>query len=1170
MRFERLELVRFGRFTDKVLEMPASDRDLHIVAGPNEAGKTTAMVAIEDLLFGIAPRTPYGFRHPFETMRLGAIIAQDGKRLSFRRRKGNRDTLLGSDDRPLPDSGALAPFLGGADRVFFERMFNLSHERLAKGGREILAAGDDVGQALFAAGSGLQKLREQRKRLDGEADSLWAPRGARHRRYYKAQARLKETESALRGAIRRPKEWRELRKALDEAEARLEERKGNHKRQTAEARRLARVRWVIADVRKKRALDVAIAALGEVVLLPEGARAALEAASREKEVAEAAIEILKKDRRRKRAEREGLAFDEPIYRHRETIRELSQRGIEVGQMRFDLPKRQGELEAALEDLRRQGRELGWEPLDAEALLARIPSRASVTRLHDLLQRRGGLDEARKAAESAFVAAQRRLAGQQQRVGAAGVRDDPSKLRAVLAAIREDTSLGAEIRQYRDELSDAEERIRELQAKLHPPVPRQYGTPEGVVTLPAPSRRYVEEHRELLHARGKDIEEIQKRWQDLQLRLERTRRERGRTVREERIETPEALDQSRKARDGLWNALKAHLVGDVSAADAPVELARRFETALRVADGVADRRFDQAEAAGRLAEVDRAIRSCEVEIEETVAAEAKVREELARLEDEWKQEWGGCPFEPEAPVLMLEWLDQSDAIAEAENRRRRAEDRLSLRLADERRAHRQLIESLAATGVVTEDMRNDSLRVLVRHAEEIEDEQREGWRRSEDAREAVQAARAELVDEQAHVTDARTAWTRFEEDWRAALVETNIDTAASPETVTSQLALIENMRDAAAKAENLRTRRIGAMKRDISVFEQAVAELVAVVAPKSAGISADDAVHKLNERLSQELARRQSAEALAGSIARITGDIDERRRALVESQATLAPLRVAVGAEDLPSLTEAAERSDRHRALSLEREQVLARLRQEGDGLPFEQLEADCEGIDPDQARSLEEAGEAARKALQEEMQQAHQDVVEASSALSAFGIDDAAARLAAGRQEALAGMRDAAERYARVRTAVILLRWALERFRHEKQDPMLRRAGAIFRTLTGGSFTDLQVGFDQKDRMRLDAVRDNGDRIVVSGLSAGTEDQLYLALRVAAIEDYVSRAIPLPFVADDLFLNFDEERSAAGFRILGELAGQTQVLFFTHHEHLVDIARDVLGADLPVTRLGDR
>ena len=88
-------------------------------------------------------------------------------------------------------------------------------------------------------------------------------------------------------------------------------------------------------------------------------------------------------------------------------------------------------------------------------------------------------------------------------------------------------------------------------------------------------------------------------------------------------------------------------------------------------------------------------------------------------------------------------------------------------------------------------------------------------------------------------------------------------------------------------------------------------------------------------------------------------------------------------------------------------------------------------------------------------------------------------------------------------------------------------------------------------------------------MSTGTADQLYLALRIASVTDYLDRAPPLPFVADDLFINFDDERAAAGFRVLGQLGTATQVLFFTHHEHLVDIARVTLGAKVPIVSLED-
>ena len=135
MRLARLDLISYGRFTDASFELPQGERDLHIVFGPNESGKTTSLTAIEDLLFGIPNRSPYNFLHVYETMRIGAVLENGADRLEFRRRKGRRDTILGPGGLPMAGGeGLLGPFLGGADRVFFDRMFNLSHDRLAEGG----------------------------------------------------------------------------------------------------------------------------------------------------------------------------------------------------------------------------------------------------------------------------------------------------------------------------------------------------------------------------------------------------------------------------------------------------------------------------------------------------------------------------------------------------------------------------------------------------------------------------------------------------------------------------------------------------------------------------------------------------------------------------------------------------------------------------------------------------------------------------------------------------------------------------------------------------------------------------------------------------------------------------------------------------------------------------
>jgi uncharacterized protein YhaN len=79
MRILRLDLMRYGPFTDKVLEFRRNAR-LHLVFGPNEAGKSSSLAAIGDLLFGFPKRREYDFLHEASTRRVGAeILSRDAR-----------------------------------------------------------------------------------------------------------------------------------------------------------------------------------------------------------------------------------------------------------------------------------------------------------------------------------------------------------------------------------------------------------------------------------------------------------------------------------------------------------------------------------------------------------------------------------------------------------------------------------------------------------------------------------------------------------------------------------------------------------------------------------------------------------------------------------------------------------------------------------------------------------------------------------------------------------------------------------------------------------------------------------------------------------------------------------------------------------------------------------
>jgi uncharacterized protein YhaN len=169
----------------------------------------------------------------------------------------------------------------------------------------------------------------------------------------------------------------------------------------------------------------------------------------------------------------------------------------------------------------------------------------------------------------------------------------------------------------------------------------------------------------------------------------------------------------------------------------------------------------------------------------------------------------------------------------------------------------------------------------------------------------------------------------------------------------------------------------------------------------------------------------------------------------------------------------------------------------------------------------------------------------------------------------LAAIQEKAEEWVRLRLAHRVLSRAVDRYRERSQGPLLRRAGELFSELTLGAFVRLAVRFDEDDKPRLAAVRSGGGDVEVEGMSEGTRDQLYLALRIASLERMIETTDPLPLVLDDVLVQFDDDRAAAALRVLARLAGRMQVLFFTHHAHLVEIARRTLPADqLTVTTLG--
>ncbi|MFZ3047034.1 MAG: AAA family ATPase, partial [Desulfatirhabdiaceae bacterium] len=178
MKFLSLNLIAFGPFTQTVLNFYPPEKGLHLIYGPNEAGKSSALRALRCVLYGIPERSIDDFVHPYSKMRIGAtLINHAGHQIGFVRRKGRSGTLRDVDDVEPLNEGILSEFLSGVDETLFSTLFGIDHAVLVKGGEEIITGGGDIGQILFSAGSGISDFRKIQSDIQAEAEKLFKPGG---------------------------------------------------------------------------------------------------------------------------------------------------------------------------------------------------------------------------------------------------------------------------------------------------------------------------------------------------------------------------------------------------------------------------------------------------------------------------------------------------------------------------------------------------------------------------------------------------------------------------------------------------------------------------------------------------------------------------------------------------------------------------------------------------------------------------------------------------------------------------------------------------------------------------------------------------------------------------------------------------------------------------------
>jgi uncharacterized protein YhaN len=834
----------------------------------------------------------------------------------------------------------------------------------------------------------------------------------------------------------------------------------------------------------------------------------------------------------------------------------------------DLPKRRAELAAAEATLNSLAAELDWTG-DIDQLIAAIPARAKVAPMRALLNRRGESVAAVANARAGMQEAEVKVAEIAEQLGALGTPADISRLAATLKATRAMGDIGGQIANSKRQEQGVRAAIQGALRALRPAI-ADY---DSLVAVRVPIPAGVEVHRDTCRDLERRLNACRERIRAATLEITRHRKAYERIVSDGEVVSPEDLQRLRRHRDAAWSIiLRRYVEGahvpdeEVSAFNATDGLPKAFEAAVRDADHAADRRFEKSEASAQLVVIGRQISDLSDHLEGLAAEEKALADERKAIETAWTTMWTG-PVVPEDPDTMIEWLRKRANILDLGAQLIAAEQQTASWEERECQARGQVVVELEAVGLRADLFADQPLHVLLESAAAAERAHDSAGRQRRELEAAHRKATADVARKAKALEVAETAWEEWCGQWSAALEGLQLPAASVPETAEAQLNAIEEMRGAAGRIAELRHERIEKIERDIRAFERDVGILTGAVAPHLAAKDAEDAVLELCEMIAEAKRIRDEVAAKEAALRSMQVNIKECAEASRDAGQVIGRLRAVAGAESVDALRVAIRRSDDSRRLQRELTKLSDTLLQDGDGLSIPELADECAATDLDALATKEQTTEREVADLRERLMDAHEKRSSARREFEAIGGDDRAARDAADRQAALTEMGAIAGQYVRLRSAIVLLQWAIDRYRREKQAPMLRRAGELFAILTGGSFETLRLEFGQDDRVELAGVRKDRTRVGIAGMSDGTVDQLYLALRVAAVEDYLDHAAPLPFIADDLFINFDEKRAAAGLRVLNELANKTQVLFFTHHEHLLSVAERAIGTSVSVVRL---
>lgn len=1146
MRFDRLNIPAFGPFTNLDLKFTAQGGDLHVIYGSNEAGKSSLLRAFRDLLFGIHGQSSDNFVHDYKKLRImGEIVNRGGERLTFQRRKGNKNTLLDAAGNELTDN-ALVPFLGSVDQEYFSAMFGLGSKELREGAEQLLCGKGDIGNALFSASMGGTPVQLVLAALTEESDRLFKGRSTANVSIRPAANKYKELLRQSRDAIVSPETWDKIERELADAETSKKKLEDEIADITIDLEWITRcedalptVGRLCEELRKLEALPPLPDVSSDFV---ERARAARkETAEAHAEVNRLTIHIAKLGEQLADCQTapELLADADGIDILHQDLGAYRVRKNTLTDLETELAALEATLRAGMQNLELTGSFSELEKL-RQSSAVRLACEEAATDLQKALDERDKNREKMDDSKTQIKSLEAQLLALPES-DLTSLRDALSVAAGAIEANKTLLACEMEVKRLSNETSDRHQMLNGAPACL-----------DTTATLPIPTKATIRRFAEAMDEISREISSEESKIVEGEKRIEALQAELGRLERRGELPSEQTLFKAREHRDHGWKLVLAEWKGSGTAEEllpgTPLEEA--FPQTVAKADGIADQLREQAEAVAQAEEKRYQVTLTEKKNQDAAGNIEKLQARLKESQASWEAAWLPCGITPQSPAEMEEWRETWSEFKDRLRLLRVAEETFSQKSTQVLDAKLQLATVLSESAEKEFAFLFDEARRRVQKGEQT------SGRRIE-LTNLLNGLKSPLEIFEQNDTRYTAAVDAETITWENQALTVGLPKNISPK---SGLALLQERKELLSNFDSWKaaSAKLQRTAEAVRIYEQSVREKAAVFGVKG------DTTETQETDLWNELTKARVTQTLHDQL---LGQIKDEQEALEEMQAAynrsiaalnelllLAKLETVEELEPLLANLELRDQAQSQIATFRDTLSGLARGQAVDDFL--ERIrEEDIEEL-PQRKRTLQNRKEENEEALQK-VRDTLFELKGQSQTLEAAG--DAAANYRQQAESYAARLKQDAARFVRLRLAANFLQTQIERFRKENQAPLLEKSGQVFSSITRGAYGGLGAEFNADDVPVLVGLRPDQTTVPISGMSDGARDQLYIALRLAALDRYLENHEPMPLILDDLLITFDDERCEAILPQLASLAQRTQIFLFTHHDHLVGLCRKTLA-----------